>query len=71
MPNQPLRVNLDPAQAEVALRMLQEITHKLVQFNFNEPKEDQLRLRQHAYLRGQADLLMELLSPPPESPVAD
>lgn len=57
-------LHLDPAQRLALEHRIAHLMHTLTQFNFNDPAGDALQLRQHAYLRGQYDLLVELISPP-------
>lgn len=54
-------LNLNPEQ-ELQLRQLHsEYTHALAHWQFNDPANDQLLMRQHAAMSGKLELVEQLL----------
>lgn len=59
----PQALVLDAGQLQIVHTAWAAVTDQLLTFRFDEPAQDQLRMRQHAYLKGQHELLTELLNP--------
>lgn len=57
-----MKLNLTESQREVIGTLLQEATMHCLSINFNEPNEDQLRLRQHAYIKGKLNGFTSVLN---------
>lgn len=54
--------NHSPEQQEVLKRLIEQKGQQLLGMRFNEPKDDDLMIRQHAYIKGQFDLLVDLMN---------
>lgn len=54
-------LNLSPAQREILQQLRQDYILQLASFKFNDPKDDAVKIRQHAAVSGKVDLLTDLL----------
>ena len=54
-------LNLSPAQREILKQLQQDYILQLASFKFNDPKDDDVKIRQHAAVSGKVDLLADLL----------
>jgi len=63
--NPRLQLQLSPEQRFLLVQQLHELASLILQFTFHEEKL-QDTIRQHAYLKGQYDLLQTLLQPQDE-----
>lgn len=54
-------LNNTKEQQDVLVQLLTTAAKRLTAFEFNEPDSDQRNLRQHAFIKGQFDLLKTLL----------
>jgi hypothetical protein len=54
-------LNLSPAQRETLELLRREYILQLASFKFNEPKDDDVKIRQHAAVSGKVDVLDDLL----------
>jgi hypothetical protein len=59
----------NPEQQQLLNTLIAELAGQLLSFQFNDPAQDHLMLRQHAYIKGKLDLATQLLQdtyPDPE-----
>lgn len=64
-------LNLTPAQQHHLTEMLSVIMTQLISFQFNDVTQDQVLMRQHAYLKGKFDTLKLLLEDNFEVPAVE
>ena len=60
--------NFNKEQEAVLVQLLTDAGRKLTQIQFNDPDNDHRDLRQHAFIKGQFDLLRTLLADEFEAP---
>lgn len=62
LPQLPPLLELTEQQVAILSHLLAQVTYTLSEIRFNEPKDDGLRIRQHAAISGERDAIRNILS---------